>query len=240
MKLSPQTWTSNTKSKEMVGKGQNKEMWNGSRCRDCRKFTLPFQPSWTKTNNNNNNKFQGCKGKEHQTLWVELGEHSMRLKQPIQKISPGHMGWWIFQQTSVYVQAEDLKTGWISLLHTFPQTTSLPMPCYHAAPRNRLNLRREGRPIRNSHDLVSVTLRNANPKWFFVELFTLVKGVMFMIFMVSYKEGSRHQFTRDLASSPLKRKSAHFVSNPQFTNDTFECFPNLGVDAMCSWWLMCI
>lgn len=50
-----------------------------------------FSLSWTKTNNNN--KFQVCKGKEHQTLWVELGEHSMRLKQPIQKISLGHMGW---------------------------------------------------------------------------------------------------------------------------------------------------
>lgn len=47
----------------------------------------------TKTNNKNNNKIQGCKGKEHQTLWVELGEHSMHLKQPIQKISQGHMGW---------------------------------------------------------------------------------------------------------------------------------------------------
>lgn len=52
-----------------------------------------FSLSWTKANNNNNKKFQVCERKEHQTLWVELGEHSMRLKQPIQKISLGHMGW---------------------------------------------------------------------------------------------------------------------------------------------------
>lgn len=71
------------------------------------------------------------------TVWVILRKHSMYLKKQIEKKSQGHMDSGYFIR-HLRVQAEDLKTGWISLLPTFPQP--MPMPQYHSAPGRKLDL----------------------------------------------------------------------------------------------------
>ena len=46
---------------------------------------------------------------------------------------------------------------------------------------------------------------------------------------------SIHQAPGIKPCAKKKKKKGHFVNSAKFTNDTFECFPNLRVGAMCSW-----
>lgn len=125
-----------------------------------------------------------------------------------------------------------------SSLHPTSMTIS-----WYQLPQTWINLRElwgKGR-LRNS---LKLTFCHLNGWWFQMGLYALPPKlrndihILHAFLQIGFNM-SIHQAPGIMPCAKKKKNNAHFVNSAKFTNNTFECFPNLKVDAMCSWWLMC-